>query len=378
MAAEWFCKIGDKKVGPLNNQQLITCVAKGQLKPEHLVRRGSEGPWVPAGRIKGLFNTGSAGSLPRQDKPPQNTTTAKPLPSAGGAGPLPAAPQPPPPPANAPSEFAPGPQHKHHAELNVDKLHIEMTPVMVSHRKRKSGLQSLKPDQQKKAATILLSLIGGGTLVGLLIFIVAAKQGMFSSAPPEQKDAFPASAASDSAARPTGETKPAETKPQQAQWPTSWNKVSIQETTVGDADVLVLKPRRGPPPKELKTPDKEVLIVPVNLKLKPGDRKNIPLTSWGDEKLRKSVFLKDGPREGAGNNFELLGVVPRPGDDATKVSDKRIQVHLVFEMPAPIPKTMYLVLPGAALGAPGATIAYQFDAGDVEGVPSAGSQQGAK
>ena len=325
MAAEWFCKIGEKKVGPLNNQQLIIIVARGQLKPEHLVRRGSEGPWVPAGRIKGLFNAGGAGPAPSQDKPPQNKTpqnktAAKPLPSAAGAGLLPAAAQPPLPPANIPSEFAPGPQHKHHVELNFDKLHIETAPVMVSRRKMKSGLQSLKAAQQKKAATILLTVIGGGAVIGVLIFVVAFAKGMFSSSPPEPKNVFAESTASDSAAKPPGEKKPAEAKTQEAQWPANWNKVSVQETAVGDAVVLVLKPRRGPPPKEIKITDKEVLVVPVNLQLKQGVKKNIPLTSWADEKLKKSVFLKDDPREGMGQTFELLGVVPRAGDDASQVS----------------------------------------------------------
>ena len=357
-----------RKVGPLNNQQLKTFVAKGQLKPEHLVRRGSEGPWVPAGRIKGLFTAGEAGPSPPQVKPPQTNTPAKPLPSAGSAGPLPAAaPSPPPPPPSIPQGLSVGAGHKHHA-LNVDKLHIETTPVMVSRRKMKSGLDTLKKSEQKKAATILLTVIGGGTIIGLLIFIVAYAKGMFSSSPPEPNKIVAELAVSDSAAKPTGEKKSAETKPQQAQWPTNWNKVSVQETTVGDAVVMVLKPRRGPPPKELRTTDKEVLIVPVNLRLKEGASKNIPLTSWADEKLKKSVFLKDDPREGKGNPpFELLGVVPRPGDDSSQISAKRIQLHLVFEVPATIAKTMYIVLPGAALHADGATIAYKFDASDVEG-----------
>lgn len=82
MAADWFCKIGEKKYGPLNDKQIKTIVAKGQLKPEHLVRQGSEGPWVPAGRIKGLFPSGVAGNAQSHGKPP--SATAKPLPKAAG------------------------------------------------------------------------------------------------------------------------------------------------------------------------------------------------------------------------------------------------------------------------------------------------------
>ncbi len=99
----------------------------------------------------------------------------------------------------------------------------------------------------------------------------------------------------------------------------------------------------------------------------------MPLTSWADEHLKKSVFLKDDQKEGKGNEFELLGVVPRPGDDAAQVGAKRIQLRLIFEMPAPIPKTMYIALPGAAVHEDGTTIAYEFDNSDVEPAEAAGT-----
>ncbi len=91
--------------------------------------------------------------------------------------------------------------------------------------------------------------------------------------------------------------------------------------------------------------------------------KNVDLTSWADEKLKKAVFLNDD-KEGKGNSFEMLGQVPRSGDDMKAVTKERIQVHLVFELPAKIPETMYIALPGAAFHADG-TIAYQFDKDDV-------------
>ncbi len=191
MSADWFCKIGDKKVGPLNNQQLKTFVAKGQLKPEHLVRRGSEGPWVPAGRIKGLFMPGASAGQP-QGKP--SPASAKPLPKAAKsdampaakASPLPAAPEAPPPPADLPQEFALGGQHNHGVQL--DRFEIETTPVMVSRRKMKTGLQGLKKAEQKKVTIILMSVIGGGLTVGLIVFIVAIAKGWLSASQPEPKD----------------------------------------------------------------------------------------------------------------------------------------------------------------------------------------------
>ena len=92
------------------------------------------------------------------------------------------------------------------------------------------------------------------------------------------------------------------------------------------------------------------------------------------------------PSRGHGADVRAAGRSTRAGDDASQVSAKRIQLHLIFEVPATIAKTMYIVLPGAALGAAGEKIAYKFDAGDVGGAaseglkPSAapGGQQGAK
>ncbi len=135
----------------MNGQQLKTIVAKGQLKPEHLVRRGSEGPWVAAGRIKGLFPEGTAGNAQAAGKQsPQ--ATAKPLPKAAirprpppraKAASLPtAAEAPAPPPADIPQELTLGGHHKHHVELNVDALQFETLPITASHRKAKSGMRA--------------------------------------------------------------------------------------------------------------------------------------------------------------------------------------------------------------------------------------------
>ncbi len=272
MSADWFCKIGEKKLGPLNNQQLKTFVAKGQLKPEHLVRRGNEGPWLPAGRIKGLF---AAGAAPAQDKP----ASAKPLPKASAAASLPTAAEPPRPPSDVPRDLATGPQHKkRHARINVEEFDIETTPVMVSRRKVKRGLQALKKSEQKKVATVLLSIIGGGAVIGVIVLVVAIANNKSSSSAPNANNVADAAAATDSAAKPVTEKnsaksiqqKPAENKLVRARWPTTWNKVSAETTTVGDVNVMVLRPRRGVAPAGIKASNNEVLVVPVNLQLKDG------------------------------------------------------------------------------------------------------------
>jgi hypothetical protein len=163
--------------------------------------------------------------------------------------------------------------------------------------------------------------------------------------------------------------------PGQAAWPTDWKKVSVERTVLGDVNLMVLKPLRGPPPPGVKITDndKEVLIVPVNLQLSDGAKKDVALTSWADEKLKKAVYLSDS-KEGKGVPYELIAQVPKIGD-MKAVTKERIQVYLVFEMPAAIPKTMYVALPGAALHFDGATIAYKFNDDDVhrEPKPAAGA-----
>ncbi len=82
MTADWFYLSGGEIVGPLSANDLRDQFVAGQLTPETPVRRGGEGNWVPAKKVKGLC-----------DAPP----------------PPPPAPVPPPPVAVAPP--APRPQH---------------------------------------------------------------------------------------------------------------------------------------------------------------------------------------------------------------------------------------------------------------------------
>ena len=55
VAQEWYVKIGDEARGPVGGARLKEYAAQGRLKPEMQVRRGEQGPWVPAAKVKGLF-----------------------------------------------------------------------------------------------------------------------------------------------------------------------------------------------------------------------------------------------------------------------------------------------------------------------------------
>lgn len=53
--AEWYTKIAEQVVGPLSAEQLKALAAGGRLAPGDPVSKSKEGPWVPASRVKGLF-----------------------------------------------------------------------------------------------------------------------------------------------------------------------------------------------------------------------------------------------------------------------------------------------------------------------------------
>ncbi len=87
MAAEWYCYIAGREFGPLSAQDLRAMVAEGSLTPRHHVRRGTSGPWVEAGQVKGLFP--ASGGQQETPLPPVSTVSS-------------AVPAPPVPPVNPP------------------------------------------------------------------------------------------------------------------------------------------------------------------------------------------------------------------------------------------------------------------------------------
>ncbi len=372
MSADWFCKIGEKKYGPLNDKQLKTIVAKGQLKPEHLVRQGSAGPWVPAGRIKGLFPPSAAGNARSQGKS-ASQTTGKPLPK-GAAKPgtpaskttrLPTAAEAPAPPASdVPQELRLGGHHKHHVEMNVDSLNIDAMPVNVSRRKVKSGMRGLKKEEQKKLTVLLWCFGGGGIAIGLIVFISAIARGTFSTTKPEETAKVPAalvepvdSGKKTEKPKDTGGSKPAKEKDIEG------TRVQVK-VTVGNVDVMVLKPTRGAPPEGVKTHDTEVLIVPVRLFLKEGVTKPIQLTSWFDDSLQAKVSLM-GDRK----TCVFFGQVAEKGSDAKTIRGEKekpwLIVDLVFEVPNDKVKSLKLKLPAAAFQTDGPMLGFDIHPSDI-------------
>ena len=55
MATQWFCRLMGSELGPYSASQMVDLVRKSRLTPEDLIRKGPTGEWVPAYRVKGLF-----------------------------------------------------------------------------------------------------------------------------------------------------------------------------------------------------------------------------------------------------------------------------------------------------------------------------------
>jgi Zn-dependent protease with chaperone function len=53
--AEWYCQVDGRERGPYSSEQLRGLVAAGQLAPDHLVRKLPQADWLPASRVRGLF-----------------------------------------------------------------------------------------------------------------------------------------------------------------------------------------------------------------------------------------------------------------------------------------------------------------------------------
>ncbi len=54
MASEWYCKKGENQLGPLTSDELRALISSGRAGPDDLIRKGTEGAWVPARRLTGV------------------------------------------------------------------------------------------------------------------------------------------------------------------------------------------------------------------------------------------------------------------------------------------------------------------------------------
>lgn len=84
MAIQWFVQHGGKQYGPLTSSNLKKLADEGKISPATQVRSGTEGAWVPASRVQGLFSstpapaTGAGAATAPRTAAPQPTKVASP------------------------------------------------------------------------------------------------------------------------------------------------------------------------------------------------------------------------------------------------------------------------------------------------------------
>ncbi|MBI5757876.1 MAG: DUF4339 domain-containing protein [Planctomycetales bacterium] len=87
MTREWYFQFMGEILGPLSVPELKEKVANGQVQPDTLIRKGTEGDWLVSGRVKGLFPPPSSTPSPPPKPAPTKTTPAATPPSEKTATP---------------------------------------------------------------------------------------------------------------------------------------------------------------------------------------------------------------------------------------------------------------------------------------------------
>ena len=147
------------------------------------------------------------------------------------------------------------------------------------------GVAGLKKEEQKKLNMILLGVIGGGMVIVLLAFGIAAGDGQALLQPPEEAKKE----------EPKVEEKPKE-KPKEVKekperkttWGTGRTAESIHR---GNVEIKVLKPVREAPPETLKEVAgdyPQILVLPDQAEPagKTMPTKPVKLTNWSDDSLK--------------------------------------------------------------------------------------------
>jgi hypothetical protein len=90
MAADCYFQFQGKVVGPVSAAELQRLAAQGAIDGQTLVRRGADGPWIPARRVKGLIPIRPASAAPEMWSQDSGCLTPNPSPTRGEGGGVPA------------------------------------------------------------------------------------------------------------------------------------------------------------------------------------------------------------------------------------------------------------------------------------------------
>ena len=70
MATQWYCRLMGTEMGPFTSKQLLEMARSHRLTPDDSVKKGADGKWVGAHRVKGLFDDASASTIIMASLPP--------------------------------------------------------------------------------------------------------------------------------------------------------------------------------------------------------------------------------------------------------------------------------------------------------------------
>jgi hypothetical protein len=70
MATQWYCRLMGTEMGPFTSKELLEMARSHRITPDDSVRKGTDGNWVGAYRVKGLFEDASASTIIMANLPP--------------------------------------------------------------------------------------------------------------------------------------------------------------------------------------------------------------------------------------------------------------------------------------------------------------------
>lgn len=375
MAAEWFCKLGGKELGPISSHQLKAMADVGRVLPETPVRRGAAGPWFQAGQVKGLFSGSEAPPpTPRpaapKAKPAGLRMSHPPVPPPAPSGSHPPAPLPVPasqvpPPAPIPVPVAQGPEPPAFDPFNIP-TDIDMPSSRSIGRSGTHSRSPAKDPEKQKQLLVVVGLVAGAIMVAAVAVI------LWISSHSGDKDKK-----TDKLAAKTAKTEKGKKGEEEAEGGESGSEKSKDkakkdaktESSESDEDkwvdaakssyrreglrVRIRSATRGWPPftaapPQIKPAD-EYMTISIEIE-NTGLTKKLEYSGWGGPEL-KGRGLKMTDKHGNKYTFYLFepGLLEGQADATSIRPGKSVKDVLVFEAPIATATYARLELPAAAI-----------------------------
>lgn len=392
MLAEWFCRISGDDLGPLSSGELKAMAADGRLRPEDYLRKGTEGPWLLAAGIKGLFP--AEGSAPGASGPTR-LPVAKPLKDPGADPPprprpasLPAARPAAPPavrrrsqrrsaselPAAQPSPKVPpipaatGPGGSAGAEPErFDIVTDADTPAARTAGRTTGGPAGRRSRRRRNTIVIgsLVMLVIGLAVAGVVLAVAnrdfgeSAKRAneATSGAPTDDGEILAGTedpAPDSPQRRGAGASGPSD-EPGDPQWlDASKSAIRREDVGVRISSAKIVGPREIQEVLGLSgRPRRTYLLVVVDVENLSGDRQ-LEYTRWGSgSSISRRVRLSDNLDKTYRMTRFVEAGARGPSTSAPIGPSERIEDLLVFQRPAEGVEFLRLELPAAALGMQG-------------------------